>query len=141
MRLLALAAVLVVLVAAGCGGRSDFDTDATVDDVEEALVAQGLEICETQDVDSTLPDGDGERVLEIAIDCQDDSEADATVVVTRFADQEDRDAAAQRFEVQTRQTAHGAVWTLGPLLVLVSGDRDPEAVDRVTDAMDELEAQ
>lgn len=141
MRLLALAAVLVVLAAAGCGGRSDFGTDATVDDVEEALVAQGLEVCDVEDVDSSLPDADGERVLEVAIDCQDDDEADAVVVVTRFADQEDRDAAAQRFEVQARRAAHGAVWTLGPLLVLVSGDRDPEAVDRVTDAMDELEGR
>ena len=53
----------------------------------------------------------------------------------------DRDAAARRFEVQSRPSASGAIWTFGPFTVRVSGDRDPDAVDALTDALDAREAR
>lgn len=136
----ALAGLLATLTLVACG-RSDFGTDADPADVEAALSAQGVEICESLRTEADLPGAVSERRYDVAIDCEDRDGSEAAVVVTTFEDAADRDGAARRFEVTGRPTGSGAVWTLGPLLVRVGGDRDPEVVDRIADALDGLEAR
>ena len=40
-----------------------------------------------------------------------------------------------------RPPAQGALWTLGPLTVRVSGDRDPDAVERLTEELGDRGAE
>ena len=47
----------------------------------------------------------------------------------------------RRIEGQVRPPAQGTVWTLGAFTVRVSGDRDPEVVDALTDALEDRGAK
>lgn len=142
MRGRAAAALLAagVLMAAGCG-RADHAEPAGFADVKAAVAAAGLQVCDEVSTEARTPGADRERRYDVGRDCSDPDEQDAVVVATAFGDEEDRDGAARRFEGQARPPAQGAVWTLGPLLVRVSGDRDPEAVDALVEALDDRGAE
>ena len=56
-------------------------------------------------------------------------------------DEGDRNAAALRFESGLHTPGQGVIWTLGLLTVRVSGDRDPAAVDALTEALDDRGAK
>lgn len=128
------------LVLAGCG-RADHSDPASFAEVQAAIAAAGLEICDQIPTEARTPGATAERRYDVGIDCGDPNEQDAVVVATAFEDQEHRDGAARRFEGQVRPPAQGALWTLGPLTVRVSGDRDPEAVDALAEALDERGAE
>jgi hypothetical protein len=128
------------LALAGCG-RSDYAEPASFADVESVIAAAGLQVCDELETEARTPGADDERRYDVGLDCSDPDEQDAVVVATAFGDEEDRDGAARRFEGQARPPAQGAVWTLGPLLVRVSGDRDPEAVDALVEALDDRGAE
>jgi hypothetical protein len=137
----ALAALaLCVLALAGCG-RADFSEDVPVAAITRAIEDEGVAVCGSEPTEARTPGAVEEVRLDVARDCADPGETEAVVVVTTFDDVDDRDAAARRFEVAVRPAAAGAVWTLGPRLVRVSGDRDPETTDRIADALDGLEAR
>lgn len=135
----AIALVAVAVVLAGCG-RSDYGGDVSFDDVTDTIALAGLEICSTETTETLPPDAVEERSYRVGSDCADDDDG-ALVVATAYDSEGDRDAAARRFEVQSRPPAAGAIWTFGPFTVRVSGDRDPDAVDALTDALDEREAR
>lgn len=135
----AIALAAVVIAAAGCG-RADYGSDVSFDDVTDTIGLAGLEVCSTTTSDTPPPDAIEERAYVVDADCGDD-EGRALVVATAYDSEGDRDAAAQRFEVQSRPPAQGAIWTFGRFTVRVSGDRDDDAVDALTDALDEREAK
>jgi hypothetical protein len=134
------ALALCALALAGCG-RADFDEDVPLSRIEQALEAEGVAVCASEPTEARTPGAVAETRLDVARDCADPEPTDAVVVVTTFDDAGDRDAAAGRFEVAARPVGAGAVWTLGPHLVRVSGDRDPETSDRIADALDGLGAR
>jgi hypothetical protein len=141
VRAVAAAAMLAgALVLAGCG-RADHSDPASYADVEAAIAGAGLEVCERIETEARTPGASDERRYDVAIDCGDEDEGDAVVVATAYEDEEDRDGAARRFEGQVRPPAQGALWTLGPLTVRVSGDRDPDAVERLTEELDDRGAE
>ena len=134
---IALVAVAVVLV--GCG-RSDYDADVSFDDVTDTIALAGLDVCSTETTQTLPPDAVEEKVYTVDDDCSDD-DGRALVVATAYGSEDDRDAAARRFEVQSRPPASGAIWTFGPFTVRVSGDRDADTVNALTDALDQREAR
>ena len=79
--------------------------------------------------------------IDSVIAAADDQDEEAVVVATAYDDDEDRDGAARRFEGQVRPPAQGAVWTLGLFTVRVSGNRDPETVDALTEALEDRGAE
>ena len=135
----AIALVAVAVVLAGCG-RSDYATDVSFDDVTQTIAAAGLQVCSSETTETLPPDAVEERAYEVDADCRDD-DGRALLVATAYGSAGDRDAAAQRFEVQSRPPAPGAIWTLGPFTIRVSGDRDPGAVDALTEALDDRQAR
>lgn len=134
------AAALILI--AGCGGRDEFEFH-TFDEIERALVAEGLEICSSTPTDAHANQAVAGHEYVVAFDCRSDVDADdqATVVVDEFSSVDDRDAAARSFEGQVRPRAYGAVWTFGPFAILVSGPRDDAVEERVTDALDTIGAE
>ncbi len=134
---IALVAVAVVLV--GCG-RSDYGADVSFDDVTDTIALAGLDVCSTETTETLPPDAVEEKVYTVDDDCSDD-DGRALVVATAYGSEDDRDAAARRFEVQSRPPASGAIWTFGPFTVRVSGDRDADTVNALTDALDQREAR
>lgn len=140
MRAVAAGAILAGALALGGCGRADHSDPASYADVEAAIAGAGLEVCDRIETEARTPGASDERRYDVAVDCRDDGE-DAVVVATVYEDAEDRDGAARRFEAQVRPPAQGALWTLGPLTVRVSGDRDPDAVERLTEALDDRGAE
>ena len=127
-------AVSLVVAAGGCGGsRAPFEA-RTFAEVEEALTEQGLQICGVEPSGARANQAADGRAYRVAVDCT--GEDDATVVVDRFDSAAHRDAAARNLEGQVRPRAGGAVWTLGPFAVVVSGPTDDDVVNRVTDALE-----
>jgi hypothetical protein len=135
----AIALVAVAIVLAGCG-RADYGTDVSFDDVTDTIALANLTVCDTQTTQTLPPDAVAEKAYTVDTDCSDD-DGRALVVATAYDSEGDRDAAAQRFEVQSRPSASGAIWTFGPFTVRVSGDRDGDTVDALTDALDQREAR
>jgi hypothetical protein len=127
------------LALAGCG-RADQSQPASFADVRAAIADAGLQVCDEVQAEARTPGADAERSYYVAFDCGGDEE-DAVVVATSYEDEGARDGAARRFEGQVRPPAQGALWTLGPFTVRVSGDRDPEAVDALTEALDDRGAE
>ena len=127
------------LALAGCG-RADHSEPVSFADVETTIADAGLRVCEEVRTEARTPGADAERRYDVAFDCGGDEE-DAVVVATAYEDEGARDGAARRFEGQARPPAQGALWTLGPFTVRVSGDRDPEAVDALTEALDDRGAE
>ena len=141
MRAVAAAAILAgALALAGCG-RADHSDPASFADVDAAIAGAGLEVCDRIETEARTPGAADERRYDVAIDCGDEDEDDAVVVATAYEDADDRDGAARRFEAQVRPPAQGALWTLGPLTVRVSGDRDPDAVERLTEELGDRGAE
>ena len=135
----AIALAAVAIAAAGCG-RADYNADVSFDDVTDTIGLAGLEVCSTTTSDTPPPDAVEERAYVVDDDCSDE-DGRAVVVATAYGNEDDRDAAAQRFEVQSRPPAQGAIWTFGPFTVRVSGDRDSDTVDALTEALDAREAR
>lgn len=137
------AAVPVVLVTAvalalgGCG-TDDFGAPADVAGIEAVFADAGLEVCAQRETAARAPGAVEERVYEVAAGSCDDGEPTA-VVVTAYEDSGDRDAAVARFHSQPRP--HGVLWTYGALTVRVTGERDAEVVDVLTEALDEAGAE
>ncbi len=131
-------AAALTLCAAGCGSRDEFEPH-TFDEVQTALVHEGLQVCDVRPTDGHANQAVAGREFRVAFDCAGDD--DATVVVDEFANAEDRDAAAHNFEVRVRPRAYGAVWTYGPFAILVSGPRDDAVEERIIDALDRIGAE
>jgi hypothetical protein len=133
---------LVGLAAAlaGCG-ETESPERRTVGEVESALRAAGLQVCETPDSGDPPEGADRERAYVVAIDCGDEDDH-AVVTVTAWPDSEARDAALRRFEVYSRPTtrSHGTTFALGRFTIGVTGQRDDVVVGLVADAMDGLGA-
>jgi hypothetical protein len=137
----AAAALLVAaaLAAAGCG-QADPSEPVSFSDIASVIADADLRVCDEAATEARAPGAVEERRYDVGFRCDDDDEQ-ALVVATAYDDGEDRDGAALRFEGQVRPTAQGAVWTLGPFTVRVSGDRDPEAVDALTEALEDRGAE
>jgi hypothetical protein len=134
------AATLVVALAAGCGaGRADFG-DLRMSDVRNALRNGDLQICgEAREPDGLANEAIETRIYTVAIDC--DSGERVRLIVDRFDSSDDRDGAAQQFEVLTRPRSDGVVWTWGPFTLFVNGARDDGVMERLTDALDDAGAK
>lgn len=141
MRRAAAAAVLAVCAAAAAGcGLADYAQPVAFSDIAAVIADADLHVCDEAATEARTPGAVEERRYDVGFRCDDDDER-ALVVATAYDDEEDRDGAALRFQGQVRPPAQGALWTLGPFTVRVSGDRDPEAVDALTEALDDRGAE
>jgi hypothetical protein len=131
---------VALMLASSCGGRDEFEA-RTFAEVEQALVAEGLQICDTRSSDGHANQAVAGREYVVAIDCATGDDDQVTVVVDEFSDADHRDAAARNFEGQVRPRAYGAVWTFGPFVISASGPRDDAVEERVTDALDQVGAE
>ncbi len=136
----ALALALGAVAAGGCG-LDDHSEPASFADVRSVIAQAGLEVCEETSTEARAPGAVEERRFDVAVDCADEDEVDAVVVVTAYEGESDRDGAVGRFQSQVRPHVQGALWTLGPLTVRVSGERDPGAVDALTLALEDRGAE
>jgi len=133
-------------VAAACQGPADFQ-DASFDEVEAALVDEGLQICEQVDLELTEREGALEgRQLVLADESCPDSERTVDVLsIVEFETGDDRDAALRDIQGARGRVegfgALGVAWTFGPFVISLTGERDPSVVDQLTDAMDNLGAK
>ncbi|MGH9025408.1 MAG: hypothetical protein ACRDWD_04730 [Acidimicrobiia bacterium] len=128
------------MALAACGERSDFDIDASLADIEDAITNGGLEICDTvEDDDGQANEAVESRQYVVAFDC--DSDDTVQVVVDEFDDAEDRDGAARNFESQVRPRGYGVVWTYGPFTIFTFGERDDAVEEQLTDNLDDLGAK
>ena len=128
------------LAAAACG-RADSSQPASFTDVRAAIADAGLRVCDETATDARPPGATEEHRWDVAASCDDPDDPDAVVVATAYADEGDRNAAALRFESGLHTPGQGVIWTLGLLTVRVSGDRDPAAVDALTEALDDRGAK
>jgi hypothetical protein len=128
----------VALAAAGCG-RADPSEPVAFTDIASVIADADLRVCDEAATEARAPGAVEERRYDVGFRCDDDEQA--LVVATAYDDVEDRDGAALRFEGQVRPPAQGAVWTLGPFTVRVSGDRDREAVGALTKALEDRGAE
>ncbi|MEO6468325.1 MAG: hypothetical protein ABIP21_04430 [Acidimicrobiia bacterium] len=132
-----LASLLAMVASFGCQSRAKFDVHP-IADIESALRDRGLAVCSTLDNSKGLANqAASTRVLNVAIDCHEEI---VPVVVDRFHDAPDRDAAARNFESLNRPRGHGVVWTWANFTISAFGPRDDRVIDRVTAAMDRLGA-
>jgi hypothetical protein len=140
MRLAVAAATLLagVALATGCG-TADFDSGASFPQAEQAFRAAGLQTCSSTTPEVRAPDATAVRVYDLQRTCDDDDGDGVLVTVTEYATEGDRDAALGRYGAQARPA--GVVWTLGPLTIQASGDRDGRAVDDLTEALDDAGAE
>jgi len=132
------AALLVPLlvgtaILAGCG--RDAHRPGSFAEVDAAVAGAGLRVCAREDVAVLAPGARAERRYEVGPGCLRGG-GRATLLVTEYGDADARDAAARGLEVQSRPSASGAVWTLGPFTLAVGGERDGAVVDRLTDSLD-----
>jgi hypothetical protein len=133
-------AVAALILVAACGDRADFDTEASFDDIESAIIDGGLEICDTGNGDDGRANQAVEsRQYEVADNCGGDDTV--PVDVDQFDDRDDRDAAARNFEVQVRPRGYGSVWTYGPFTIVTFGERDDAVEEQLTDILDGLGAE
>ena len=142
MRAAVAAALLLAvgaLAAAGCG-RADSSEPVSFSDIDSVIAAADLRVCEEIETEARAPGAVEERRYDVGFACGDEDE-EAVVVATAYDGDEDRDGAARRFEGQVRPPAQGAVWTLGLFTVRVSGNRDPETVDALTEALEDRGAK
>jgi hypothetical protein len=101
--------------------------------VEAAFGAAGLQVCAAADrPDGLAPQAVASRTYLLARRCPD---GPARVVVDRFADAADRDAAARRFESLARPRGSGVVATLGDTTIFVPGSGDDAVQDRLDSAL------
>ena len=140
MRAAAAVALAAGLLALAACGRSDFSAQVSFEEVEAAIRDAGLQTCAVRETGDGPPGAVDERRYDIARECADE-DTRAVLVATAYESEEDRDAAAQRFEVQARPPAPGVVWTHGPFTLRVTADRDPEVVDALAEALDERGAE
>ncbi len=140
MRLAVAAAALLAVAAlvTGCG-TADFDSGASFPEAEQAFRAAGLQVCSTTTPEVRAPDATAERVFDLQRTCDGDDGDGVLVTVTEYATEGDRDAALGRYDAQARPA--GVLWTLGPLTISASGDRDGQAVDDLTRALDDAGAK
>ncbi len=128
------AAVLAAgaLALGGCG-TDDFDSPADFADLEGVFADAGLQVCSQEDSEARAPGATEQRAYDLSTDCADGD--DPTVVVAiAYESASDRDAAVARYHSQARP--NGVLWTYGPLTVSATGDRDPEVIDLLTEALD-----
>ena len=130
----------VALFTGGCASsaRSEFG-GGSVGAVSRALRHEGLEICgppsrhagfANQAHDST--------VILVAEDCHDDA---VTLVLDRFTNRTDRDAAARSVEGQVHPRVDGAVWTWRAFTIAALAGGATATMDRVTRALDRIGAR
>lgn len=132
------AGVVAFLVAACGASRADFAT-GRLPDIERSLERSGLEVCSRLTNTAGLANqATKTTVWNVGVDCHEEL---VTIVIDRFATETDRDAAARALEVQTRPRRDGVVWTFGPQTVAVFGPRDHQVMQKVTRALDRIDAR
>jgi hypothetical protein len=112
--------------------RSPYDV-GSLPEVEAAFAAAGLQVCAAAEQPGGLAAAAlVSRTYELAVRCPVDS---ARVVVDRFGDAPDRDAAARRFEALLRPRGSGVVYTLGETTIFVQGSGDHDVQERLDPAL------
>ncbi len=122
-----------------CGpGHDDFDRH-TIGELTTAIERGRLEVCSTSTNTAGFANqATSTRILFVAVDCHDEV---VTLIVDRFANRGDRDAAARNFESQQRPHADGVVWTWGQFTIEVVGARDDAVMGRLGPILDRIGAQ
>ena len=112
--------------------RSPYDV-GSFPEAEAAFAAAGLQVCAAaEQPDGLAPAALVSRTYELAVRCPVDP---ARVVVDRFVDATDRDAAARRFEALLRPRGSGVVYTLGDMTIFVQGSGDHDVQERLDPAL------
>ncbi|MDN5919794.1 MAG: hypothetical protein L0I76_32630 [Pseudonocardia sp.] len=131
----ALALVLLLVTAWAARERAEF-APRPFSDVDAALAAGGIAVCAVADApDPYANQAVASRTLTIASDCaaSDRTGDRAQVLVDRFDDVDDRDAAVRAHEVLLRPRGSGVSYTFGELSLLLRGDTP--TVERAGDAL------
>ncbi|MEX0991189.1 MAG: hypothetical protein WD004_02830 [Actinomycetota bacterium] len=124
----------LLLALAACSGIAPKPITPSYDDIEQAITGSGLLICASSVEGEGLAAGAIDaRVFEVSANCE--TTPPSQVVVDRFADMTDRDAAADEFRVLSRPRGSGAVWTYGTFTIFAHGSTGHEAMRRLVDAM------
>ena len=143
---LAASAMVLALLAVACQGTAEFQ-EASFDEVEQALLDEGIQICEQVDLELTEREGVLEsRELALADEsCRDDERRVDVLSIVEFETEDDRDGALRDFQGARGRIegfgAQGVAWTFGPFVIFLTGERNAPLVDRVTDAMENLGAK
>lgn len=136
----------LVLLATGCQGSpglSPFETTGpdgiplTVASVTAALREGGFEVRSEEAIWNDVAGFVEGELLEVRAPSSldgapaGDDEGTVTVAVARFESRATRDAALSHRAGHPAERRHTVVWTWGPLVVLVDGERDFEVVQRI----------
>ncbi len=133
-----LAGLVAVVALPACVSHAGFER-RSVGEIERALGRSGLEVCTRLTNTAGLANqARSSRVLNVAADCHDEI---VPIVVDRFANRNDRDAAARHLEVASRPRADGVVWTWAQYTIAAFGPRDDQVMNRITAALDRLGAR
>ncbi len=132
-------AVLLLVTVVGGGEHAAF-AGGSFPEIEHAMQAKGLHICHTENV----PDGQANQAVEsrrydIAFDCE--SGDLAHVVIDKFSNRDDRDAALRNFEVLVRPAGNGAAYSYKSFSIYVTGSSDDQTQDRINTILRELGAK
>jgi hypothetical protein len=143
LSLLLIVGVLTALLA-GCA-RSDFNAQADLPIITQALEAAGLQICAQDDLNWNVTPGFVEgKHYDVATDCAayDANKPGARIHIARFDSADARDAALRNFETTYRRHPGGGIGrAVGPWLILVDGNQSVAAVTRLRAALAQLSVQ
>jgi hypothetical protein len=134
-------ALVLVIAAWSATERAPFRSGAagSFAQVEAAITGAGLVICRrTDDPGGQANQAVASRSYEVALDCSDQR---TSLVVDRFADAGDRDAAARAFEGLNRPRAGGVVYTLGDSVIYQRGTGEDEVGERLGAALTQAGAR
>jgi hypothetical protein len=123
-------ATLAIVQWAGDTGTAPYEP-GSVADVIGAAGRAGLKVCTVDDEPDPLARlATSSATLRLATDCG-DPDADATVVVDRYASADDRDAVARDLTARNRPRGSGVVYTWRDMTILVRGDGDDAVRERL----------
>jgi hypothetical protein len=142
-RIAALGAVPLLLFGAACSSSSSFEAKAAEDDLYTALERSGLQTCSEEDLDWKVPGFDSGKKFKIGSDCdsEDDEDNRFKVVVARFDNEAARDLAEFTATTGVRMMKHASVWTHGPYLIVLEGEKDVSDYDKAKDALKDIGAK
>jgi hypothetical protein len=133
--------VLLVLTLAGCA-RSDFNQSVSLQNLQQAMGARGLQPCAQDDLKWTAVPGfvEGKR-YDVDQNCTayDPNFPAACVYLAIFDSVEARDAALRNFEtINQRRIGAGFARAVGPWIIVVDGNQKMTASTIVREVLSDL---
>jgi hypothetical protein len=133
--------VLLVFALAGCA-RSDFNQSVSLQNLQQAMGARGLQPCAADDLKWTAVPGfvEGKR-YDVDQNCAtyDPNAPGARVFLAKFDSVEARDTALRNFEtINQRRIGAGFARAIGPWIIVVDGNQNLTASTIVREVLSDL---